>query len=145
MASPSCKKGKTLEYPAAPSDSTSYEAFDITVADPYRPLENDTSAATRAWVEAENSLTNSYLQAIPFRATLRDRLNTLNSYERQGMPSRENDGRYYFSANDGSRNQSIVYRMDSIGGTPEVFIDPNTLSDDGTVALTGLSFSKDGR
>ncbi len=144
MASPSCKNGKTLEYPAAPSDSTSYEAFDITVADPYRPLENDTSAATRAWVEAENSLTNSYLQAISFRATLRDRLNTLNSYERQGMPSRENDGRYYFSANDGSRNQSIVYRMDSIGGTPEVFIDPNTLSDDGTVALTGLSFSKDG-
>jgi len=144
MSSPSCKNGKTLEYPAAPSDSTSYEAFDITVADPYRPLENDTSAATRAWVEAENSLTNSYLQAISFRATLRDRLNTLNSYERQGMPSRENDGRYYFSANDGSRNQSIVYRMDSIGGTPEVFIDPNTLSDDGTVALTGLSFSKDG-
>ena len=85
MASPSCKNGKTLEYPAAPSDSTSYEAFDITVADPYRPLENDTSAATRAWVEAENSLTNSYLQAISFRATLRDRLNTLNSYERQGI------------------------------------------------------------
>lgn len=142
--STSCKKSETLNYPAAPSDSTTYEVFGMEVSDPYRPLENDTAAATLAWVEAENNLTQSYLAAIPFREELRRRLTALNRYERVGAPSLEADGRYYFSANDGSHNQSIIYRMDSLGAEPRVFIDPNALSDDGTVALTGLFFSRDG-
>lgn len=145
ILSTSCNKGVRLEYPEAPQDSTVYEVFGMQVADPYRPLENDTSAATAAWVEAENALTNSYLDAIPFRRAIHDRLDRLNRYSRQGAPSREADGRFYFSANDGTRNQSVIYRMDSIGAEPEVFLDPNALSEDGTVALTGLFFSKDGR
>ena len=141
----SCAKTGKIEYPAAPSDSTSYEVFGMTVADPYRPLENDTAAATLAWVEAENKVTQDYLSQIPFRENLRKRLSTLNRYKKEGLPSLENDGKYYFFANDASKNQSILYRMDSIGAEPEVFIDPNELSDDGTVALTGVYQSHDGR
>ena len=141
----SCAKTGKIEYPAAPSDSTRYEVFGMTVADPYRPLENDTAAATLAWVEAENKVTQDYLSQIPFRENLRKRLSTLNRYKKEGLPSLENDGKYYFFANDGSKNQSILYRMDSIGAEPEVFIDPNELSDDGTVALTGVYQSHDGR
>ncbi len=140
----SCNKGQKLQYPAAPCDSTSYEVSGVAVSDPYRPLENDTCAETAAWVEAENAVTQQYLQQIPFRQALHDRLTTLNRYGRSGAPSREADGRFYYSANDGTTNQNIIYRLDSLGAEPEVFIDPNTLSDDGTVALTGLSFNKDG-
>lgn len=141
-----CQQGnKALEYPAAPCDSTVYEAFGAEVTDYYRPLENDTSAATEAWVAAENELTQSYLSRISFREKLRERLNELHRYGRRGAPSRESDGRYYFSENDGTRNQSVIYRSDSLGGEAEVFLDPNALSDNGTVALTGLSFSKNGK
>lgn len=136
---------KPLQYPQAPCDSTVYTVNGVTVNDPYRPLENDTAAATLAWVEAENKVTADYLSQIPYRKAIHNRLDVLNRYNRQGMPSKENDGRYYYSANDGTRNQNVIYRMDSIGGTPEVFLDPNTLSDDGTVALTGLFQSPDGK
>lgn len=141
----SCGKSAKLNYPPAPADGTTYEAFGISVNDPYRPLENDTAAATLQWVEAENMVTRSYLDKIPFRNNLHKRLESLNRYSRQGAPSLEADGKYYFSANDGSKNQSVIYRMDSIGGEPEIFIDPNQLSDDGTVALTGIFMSHDGK
>ena len=111
----------------------------MTVNDPYRPLENDTAAATLAWVEAENKVTQNYLSQIPFRNDIHRRLETLNRFGRQGLPTKESDGKYYFFANDGSKNQSVLYRADSFDGTPEVFLDPNTLSEDGTVALTGVS------
>jgi len=135
-----------LTYPAAPQDGTTYQAFGITVNDRYRPLENDTAATTLAWVEAENALTNDYLSKIPFRDRIRKRLTTLNDYAKTGLPSKLNDGRFYWFHNDGLRNQSVLYR----GNTPyasdaEVFLDPNKLSDDGTVALTGVFQSKDGR
>lgn len=139
---PTCKK--TLTYPTAPQDGTVYEVNGLTVNDPFRPLENDTAAATLAWVEEENALTRSYLDAIPFRDDIHQRLSALNRYERMGAPSKEADGKYYFYANDGSKNQAVLYRMDSIGASPEIFIDPNTLSEDGTVALTGVSFNPDG-
>ena len=132
----SCAKTGKIEYPAAPSDSTRYEVFGMTVADPYGPVEDDTAAAPLAWVEAENKVTQDYLSQIPFRENLRKRLSTLNRYKKEGLPSLENDGKYYFFANDGSKNQSILYRMDSIGAEPEVFIDPNELAEDGTVAIT---------
>ena len=142
----SCSKQKaTLEYPAAPADSTTYEVFGMTVDDRYRPLENDTAEATLRWVEAENRLTQDYLSKIPFRNAIHKRLDTLNRYERHGIPWRGEDGKFYFSANDGKHNQAIVYRADSLGAEPEVFLDPNKLSDDGTVALTGLFQSHGGK
>ncbi len=133
-------------YPAAPTDNTTDTYFGTTVADPFRPLENDTAAATTAWVGAENELTRSYLDAIPFRSALHARLTGLNNYHKRGLPSRENDGKYYFSENDGLRNQAVIYRADNPEGEgAEVFLDPNNLSADGTVALTGLFQSRDGR
>lgn len=135
-----------MEYPAAPTDeSVTDEYFGTTVADPYRPLENDTAPATLEWVKAENALTEAYLSEIPFREKIRERLTALNNYKKTGLPSKEKDGKYYFYENNGLQNQSVLYRSDSIGGKPEVFLDPNTLSDDGTVALQGLSISNDGK
>lgn len=134
-----------LSYPAAPTADTVDDYFGIKVSDRFRPLENDTSAVTAAWVEAENEVTRGYLDKIPFRALVKERLTALNNYHKHGVPFKRKDGKYYFYENDGLRNQSILYRMDSIGSTPEVFLDPNTLSDDGTVALTGVFFSNDNR
>ena len=140
----SCSQS-SIKYPTAPSDDTVDEYFGMKVADPYRPLENDTAAATLKWVEEENAVTNAYLEKIPFRNALRERLTELNNYKKTGLPSKEKDGKYYFYENDGLQNQSVLYRTDSLGGTPEVFLDPNKLSDDGTVALTGIFHSPDGR
>lgn len=134
-----------LNYPAAPTADLVDDYFGIKVSDRFRPLENDTSAETAAWVEAENSVTRRYLDNIPFRSAIKERLTALNNYHKHGVPFKRKDGKYYFYENDGLRNQSVLYRMDSIGGKPEVFLDPNTLSDDGTVALTGVSFSNDNR
>lgn len=134
-----------LTYPTAPSDNTTDNYFGTVVADKFRPLENDTAAATLEWVKAENKVTDNYLSSIPFRQTLRKRLTELNNYKKTGLPSRENDGRYYFYVNDGLQNQSVLYRVDKPGGSPELFLDPNRLSADGTVALTGVFQSNDGK
>jgi len=134
-----------IAYPEAPSDSTTYEVFGNVVADPYRPLENDTAAATLAWVEAENEITQNYLSQIPFRSKIHDRLDALNRFARRGAPWKGEDGKYYWSANDGSHNQAIIYRADAPDAEGEIFLDPNALSDDGTVALTGIFMSKDGK
>lgn len=139
------RKEATLTYPAAPTDATTDVYFGHTVADPYRPLEDDTAAATTAWVEAENAVTRAYLDAIPFRNALRERIATFNDYAKTTAPSKWNDGKYYWSYNDGLKNQAVIYRASTPYGTDaEVFLDPNSLSDDGTVALTGLYQSKDG-
>ncbi len=145
LVTSSCNRQSKIEYPAAPNDGTSYEAFGIAVNDPYRPLENDTSASTLAWVEAENKVTQDYLSKIPYRKAIGKRLESLLRYGRQGLPSKESDGKYYFYVNDGTKNQSVLYRADSYDGEGEVFLDPNTLSDDGTVALTGVFQSPDGK
>lgn len=134
-----------LTYPEAPHDNTVDEYFGHRVADPYRPLENDTAAATAAWVEAENQVTRGYLDAIPFREQVKQRLTRLNDYAKTGMPSKEHDGRYYWFANDGLQNQSVLYRSDTPYGPAELVLDPNKLSDDGTVALTGVHMSPDGK
>ena len=135
---------KKLTYPKAEKVDTVDVYFGTEVADPYRWLENDTSAATAAWVEAENKVTNEYLAQIPFRKQLLERLTNLASYEKIGAPFKKH-GKYYFYKNDGLQNQSVLYVQDSLEGEPRVFLDPNKLSDDGTVALTGLSFSHDGK
>lgn len=134
-----------IDYPVAPQDSTVYDAFGRMVDDRYRPLENDTAAATVEWVNAENAVTNAYLNRIPFREGVRKRLTALNEYTKNGLPWRGNDGLFYYFRNDGLRPQAVLYRAkDGKGTDEEVFLDPNALSEDGTVALTGVFQSKDG-
>ena len=145
-------KGNKIQYPVAPTaPDVTDEYFGIVVADPYRPLENDTAPETLAWVKAENAITDAYLEAIPYRGAIRERLASLNNYPKPGTPWKERDGYYYFYKNDGLQNQAVLYRTKDLaslrgeGGDVEVFLDPNALSDDGTVALNGVQFSKDGK
>lgn len=133
-----------IVYPETAKVDTVDVYFGTQVPDPYRWLENDTSAATAAWVAAENQVTNDYLSKIPFREQLLKRLTELANYEKIGTPFKKHR-KYYFYKNDGLQNQSVLYVQDTLDGEPRVFLDPNKLSDDGTVALTGLSFSKDGK
>ena len=141
-----CHNSGKINYPEAPQDGTVDTIFGMKVSDIYRPLENDTAPATLAWVEAENKVTQDYLSQIPFRKAIAERLTHLNNYVKRGVPSRENDGKYYYSENDGLKNQAVIYRTDDpLSSEREEFLDPNSLSDDGTVALTGLSQSKDGK
>ena len=133
-----------LQYPKAAKDGTVDDYFGVKVADPYRWLENDTSAQTAAWVEAENQVTNAYLQKIPFRGKLLNRLTELANYEKLSAP-RKRSGKWYFYKNNGLQNQSVMYVMDELGSEPRVFLDPNKLSDDGTVALKGVYFSHNGK
>ena len=134
-----------MMYPAPPTGPVTDKYFNLEVMDAFRPLENDTSQTTLAWVKAENALTRSYLDAIPFRGAIKQRLSELQNYRNTGLPWRAKDGRIYYYENDGLQNQSILYRKDSIDGQPVVFLDPNKLSEDGTVALTGTFFSEDGK
>lgn len=145
LTSMSISAANPLTYPEAPKDATVDEYFGTKVPDPYRPLENDTAAATVAWVEAENRVTNDYLSKIPFREDIRKRLTDLANYKKIGTPWLGYDNKYYYSANDGLQNQSVIYRKATLDSPAEVFLDPNKLSDDGTVALTGLSMSPDGK
>ncbi|MDE7119280.1 MAG: S9 family peptidase, partial [Muribaculaceae bacterium] len=132
-------------YPVAPTADVVDEYFGEKVADRYRPLENDTASATLAWVDAERKVTEDYLGQIPFRARLREQIAGFNNYVKHGTPWLWRDGRYYFTRNDGLRNQSVLYRSDKLGGPETEVLDPTKLSDDGTVALTGLTMSDDGR
>ena len=137
-------QAQRLHYPNAVKDGTVDNYFGESVADPYRWLENDTSQQTAAWVEAENRVTNAYLQRIPFRQKLLKRLTELANYEKIGAP-RQRHGKWYFYQNNGLQNQYVLYQMDRLGDEPRVFLDPNTLSTDGTVALKGTYFSHNGR
>lgn len=115
-----------------------------TVADPYRWLEDLDSPETTAWVKAENELTFGFLASLPERAAFRDRLTELWNYPRVGVPTKEG-GRYFFSKNSGLQNQAVFYVQDKLGAEPRVLIDPNTLAQDGTVALTATQVSRDGK
>ena len=133
-----------IHYPPTAKDGTVDDYFGVKVADPYRWLENDTSAQTAAWVEAENKVTNAYLAKIPFRGKLLKRLTELANYEKIGAP-RKRHGKWYYYKNNGLQNQYVMYQMDELGGEPRVFLDPNNLSADGTVALKGVYFSHNGK
>ena len=133
-----------LTYPVTPKDGTVDEYFGVKVPDPYRWLENDTSAQTAAWVKEENKVTDAYFATIPHRKALAERLKQVADYEKVGIPFFRH-GKWYFYKNDGLQNQSVMYVMDQLGGEPRVFLDPNLLSDDGTVALKGVYFSHDGK
>src|ERR671913_2211012 len=114
------------------------------VPDPYRWLEDDTSADTAAWVEAQNKVTFGYLEKIPLRAALTKRLKDLYNYAKYSAPSRKGDY-FFFRKNDGLQNQSVLYIQKGLEGKPEVLLDPNTWSADGTVLLNAFAPSKDGK
>ncbi len=130
-------------YPKAPRAEQVDDYHGTKIADPFRPLEDPDAPATRAWIDAENSLTRSYLDAIPERAELRSRLTRLWNYERFTTPVRE-DGRLFYSRNDGLQNQAVLHVVDK-EGVDRVLLDPNTLSKDGTIALSGTAISRDGK
>ena len=135
---------QSIQYPVTEKGTTVDTYFGTEVKDPYRWLEDDRSAKTAAWVEAENAVTDSYIRKIPFRSKLLKRLKEVSNYEKVGTPFKRH-GKWYFYKNDGLQNQSVLYVMDELGGTPRVFLDPNKLSDDGTVALKGIYFSHNGK
>jgi len=141
-------KGKTQEtrivYPNAKRGNVVDDYFGTKVADPYRWLEDENSPATREWITEENKLTFGYLEKIPSREQIRGRMMKLTNYERFGIPSRHGD-RYFYYKNDGLQNQSVLYWTESLTGTPKVLLDPNTMSKDGTVAISGLSYTDDGK
>ncbi|MEP2970417.1 MAG: S9 family peptidase, partial [Nonlabens ulvanivorans] len=115
------------------------------VPDPYRWLEDDRSAETGEWVKAQNQVTNSYLDQIRFRESVKNRLTELWNYEKIGAPFIEGDYSYFYK-NDGLQNQYVIYRFPTNGKMEdaEVFLDPNQFSKDGTTSLGGTSFTKDG-
>ena len=131
-------------YPVTKKVDHVDEYFGVKVADPYRWLEDETSAETKAWVDAQNKVTFGYLDKIPYREKLKARLMQLRNYPRISAPTRRGDT-YFFTKNDGLQNQSIYYIQKGANGTPEVFIDPNKFSADGTSVLRGFSLSKDGK
>lgn len=136
--------GQKPNYPLPPKDNTIDEYFGVKVADPFRPLENDTSATTAAWVEAENRLTQDYLAKIPQRDKYLKRLKQVVNYQKVYTPFEKN-GKWYIYKNNGLQNQAVLYQMETPDGEAHVFLDPNKLSIDGTVALKDISFSNDGK
>jgi len=133
-----------LVYPQARRSDQVDDYHGTKVADPYRWLEDTDSAETHSWVEAENKLTFGYLEQIPYRQAIRDRLTKLWNYERFTVPHQEG-GRYFFQHNNGLQNQNVLLVAESLNAEPRVLLDPNTLSSDGTVALAGDAVSDDGK
>jgi prolyl oligopeptidase len=132
----------TMTYPKTNKIDISDTYFGNTIKDPYRWLEDDRSAETKAWVEAENLVTQNYLNRIPFRPAIKSRLETLWNYEKFTAPFKEGDYTYFYK-NDGLQNQYVLYRQME-KGNPEIFLNPNTFSKDATTSLAGIEFSKDG-
>jgi prolyl oligopeptidase len=133
-----------FNYPTAKKVEQVDDYHGTRVADPYRWLENPDAPDARAWIEAENKLTSAFLEGIPAREQIKQRLMKLWDYEKYGVPFKEG-GHYFYFKNDGLQNQSVLYTVKSLDATPRVLLDPNTLSKDGTVALSGLAVSKDGK
>jgi prolyl oligopeptidase len=134
-------KTQKLDYPPAPTADASDNYFGTEVADPYRPLEDAASPETIRWTEAENRLTRSLLDR-PDREQIKKRLTELFDYPRISLPTKKKQ-RYFFSRNEGLQNQPIYFVQEGLSGTPRVLIDPNSLSADGTVAVTNFSVSDD--
>lgn len=131
-----------IQYPITKKGDVVHSYFNQSVADPYHWLEDDRSAETAQWVKEQNQTTSGYLEQIPYRQKIVDRLTTLWNYERISAPFKAGNFEYYYK-NDGLQNQSVVYRRDS-QGKEELFLDPNSFSTDGSSSLDGLYFSKDG-
>ena len=140
------EKSIVVEYPTTTKVDTVTKYFGTNVKDPYRWLEDDRSPETEAWVKAENKVTYGYLDNIPYRKKLKQRLEKLWNYEKIGAPFVEGDYTYFYK-NDGLQNQYVIYRYKTgeDPNTATVFLDPNTFKEDGTISLGGTSFSKDGK
>jgi prolyl oligopeptidase len=133
-----------LTYPKARKSDQVDDYHGTQVADPYRWLEDPDSEETKAWVTAQQEVTAKYFADAPMRKEINDRLTELWNFERFGLPS-ERGGKYFYDRNDGLQNQSVIYVADSLDAEPRVLLDPNKLSDDGTVALSGTALSEDGK
>ncbi|MGB5899906.1 MAG: prolyl oligopeptidase family serine peptidase, partial [Geitlerinemataceae cyanobacterium] len=132
-----------FSYPETRKIDRVDEYHGVTVADPYRWLEDPDSDETKAWVDAQNRVTFGYLEQIPQRDRLKERITQLWNYEKYSTPFKEGN-RYFYFKNDGLQNQSVLYVLPSLDGEPRVLLDPNTLSEDGTVALSSYAISEDG-
>ena len=132
-----------LNYPLTRKTNVVDDYHGVTVADPYRRLEDDNSPETKAWVQAENKVTFGYLERIPERLAIKERLTKLWNYERYGAPFKQG-GRYFYSKNDGLQNQNVLYTMAALDAEPALLLDPNKLSADGTVALKSYDITEDG-
>lgn len=137
-----CQNTTTINYPTTAKKPVTDRYFEVDVEDPYRWLEDDNSEETADWVAAQNDVTFDYFDKIPYREQLKNRIEQLWNYEKVTAPYQEGDYTYY-RKNSGVQNQYVVYRQKE-GGVEEVFLDPNTFSEDGTTSLAGLQFSKDG-
>jgi prolyl oligopeptidase len=135
---------KTDNYPPARKSDQVDDYHGVKVADPYRWLEDLDSEETRNWVEAQNKLSCGFLESIPARAGLKERLTKLWNYEKYGIPFKEGD-RYFYTRNSGLQTQAVLYTVTSLDAQPQLVLDPNTLSADGTVAVSGMQVSPDGK
>ena len=136
------QKQSMINYPKSKKVDTVTNYFGTPIQDPYRWLEDDRSAETGTWVNAQNEITFNYLDQIPFRNKIKNRMEAIWNYERISAPSKE--GKFtYFYKNNGLQNQSVLYKKDE-NGKEEIFLDPNTFSKDGSTSLSEVSFSKDG-
>src|SRR5687768_687994 len=133
-----------FNYPATRKVDTATDYHGTIVPDPYRWLEDDRSEETKQWVTEENKVTFGYLDKIPYRGQWLKRLEEINDYPKYSSPSRNNEN-FYYSKNDGLQNQSVLYRQKGLNGTPEIVLDPNKFSADGTTSLATFSLSKNGR
>jgi prolyl oligopeptidase len=133
-----------LTYPAAHTVNQVDDYFGTKVPDPYRWMENVDSAEVKSWVDAENTLTQSYLAAVPGREKMHSRLMALNNFERFSVPAKRGS-RYFYSHNTGLQNQNVVYWQEGLTGEPKILLDPNTLAADGTVALSDVNITDDGK
>ena len=133
-----------LKYPETRKSNKVDTYFGTAVPDPYDWLEDDRSEETKQWVEAQNKVTFDYLRNIPYRDKIKARIKEIFNYEKYSVPGKE-AGMYFFTKNDGLQNQSVLYMQKDLNATPELLLDPNKLSSDGTVALAAMSVSKDGK
>ncbi len=134
----------SLVYPESKKGDTVDDYFGTKVADPYRWMENDRAPEVASWVEAQNKVTFAYLDKIPYRSKIKERLTTIFNYPKYSAPSRRGDY-YFYTKNDGLQNQNVWYRQKGLDGVPEVLLDPNKLSKDGTTRLGQFSLSRDGK
>jgi prolyl oligopeptidase len=141
---PIMAQGTGTRYPESRKSDHVDTYFGVKVPDPYRWLEDDNATATLEWGDEQNKVTNAYLEGISFRNDLKNRLEKIYNYPKYSAPTQKGN-RFFFSKNDGLQNQSVVYVQDGLDGRPEVLLDPNTLSKDGTVQLKNAAVSKNGR
>jgi prolyl oligopeptidase len=133
-----------LNYPVSHQVNIVDNYHGVEVADPYRWLEDTQSEETQAWIASQNQLTFSYLAEIPSRSDIKQRLTQVWDYEKYGLPFKQGDQYFYFK-NDGLQNQNVLYVLPDLEATPRALIDPNLWSDDGTISLSGISISEDGK